>query len=89
MDLYHTWDTWFYQATKIPADDSQVNLLVQVVAWYVVCNGIKCTCCHRPQLIDLPEDVVVEMYKNESVAWQGDRKPIRREIARLNIVTDM
>jgi len=37
----------------------------------------------------LPEDVVVEMYKNESVAWQGDRKPIRREIEPLNIGTEM
>jgi len=57
MDLIESNEAW--AAAK-------VNLLVQVVAWYVVCNGIKCTCCHRPQLIDLPEDVVVEMYKNES-----------------------
>lgn len=46
-----------------------MTLLVQVVAWYVVCNGIKCTCCHRPNLVDLPEEQVLDIFRNEMAPW--------------------
>ncbi|CAK9029164.1 unnamed protein product [Durusdinium trenchii] len=47
LDLIEAQDAWAM---------SEVSILVQVVAWYVVCNGIKFNGCHRPNLIDLPED---------------------------------
>lgn len=56
LDLIETNQAW--AAAK-------VNVLVQVVAWYIVCNGIKCDCCHRPNLVDLPEEEVVVLFQNE------------------------
>ena len=50
----------------------QVALLVQVVAWYVVCNGIKFTGCHRPPLIDLPQTTVEQMFAEEMAARRAD-----------------
>ena len=52
-------------ATQAAWADAPVALLVQVVAWYVVCNGIKFTGCHRPPLIDLPQSTVEEMFVDE------------------------
>ncbi|CAK9000510.1 Uncharacterized protein SCF082_LOCUS6529 [Durusdinium trenchii] len=56
LDLIEAQDAWAM---------SEVSILVQVVAWYVVCNGIKFNGCHRPNLIDLPEDEVATMFTNE------------------------
>ncbi|CAK9000572.1 Uncharacterized protein SCF082_LOCUS6556 [Durusdinium trenchii] len=58
LDLIEAQDAWaMSEAREDPTSDlTTVSILVQVVAWYVVCNGIKFNGCHRPNLIDLPED---------------------------------
>ncbi|CAE7219039.1 Ftsj3 [Symbiodinium sp. CCMP2592] len=44
---------------------ADVAMVVQVVAWYVVCNGIKFTGCPRSNLIDLEEGLVKSMFVAE------------------------
>jgi len=44
---------------------ADVAMVVQVVAWYVVCNGIKFTGCPRSNLIDMEEGLVKSMFVAE------------------------
>ncbi|CAE7444785.1 unnamed protein product [Symbiodinium natans] len=47
---------------------AEVAMVVQVVAWYVVCNGIKFTGCPRSNLIDMEEAAVKAMFVTEMEA---------------------
>ena len=44
-------------------------MVTQVVAWYVVCNGIKFTGCPRANLIDMEEAAVKSMFVAEMETW--------------------
>ncbi|CAJ1342850.1 unnamed protein product, partial [Effrenium voratum] len=44
---------------------AEVFMLVQVVAWYVVCNGIKFNGCPRKNLLEVSEDDAIDMFRGE------------------------
>ncbi|CAE7341355.1 unnamed protein product, partial [Symbiodinium pilosum] len=48
-----------------PWANAEVAMVTQVVAWYVVCNGIKFTGCPRANLIDMEEAAVKSMFVAE------------------------
>jgi len=66
--------SFFWPRTGVSADlietnigwaSAEVSLLVQVCAWYLVCNSMQCDCCTRPELRYDTEDAVFDVFSSE------------------------